>query len=72
MDYKIFVCRIDVMYVVDINYNKKKLFYCKKKKFNDKNILMIFFCWDRKVIKLVLFFSCCFYLVVGNNIYVKI
>lgn len=31
MDYKIFVCRIDVMYVIDINYNKKKLFYCKKK-----------------------------------------
>lgn len=32
MDYKTLVCRIDVMYAVDINYNKKKLSYRKKKK----------------------------------------
>lgn len=31
MDYKTLVCRIDVMYAIDINYNKKKLSYRKKK-----------------------------------------
>lgn len=35
MDYKTLVCRIDVMYAIDINYNKKKLSY-RKKKSNDK------------------------------------
>lgn len=71
MDYKTLVCRIDVMYAVDINYNKKKLSY-RKKKSNDKNTVMTFFRRDRKVIKLALPFSCRFYSVVGNNIHVKI
>lgn len=56
MDYKTLVCRIDVMYAVDINYNKKKLSY-RKKKSNDKNTLMTFFPSRQKGDKISLAFQ---------------